>query len=84
MSIRSRTGPEIFSAYRRTTVGSIDTERPVWRPVRTGRDSQPGSAGTCREASVYLASPKRDHTRLQGRTKRIDDSSLKLWRLVEK
>jgi hypothetical protein len=37
----------------------------------------------CREASVYLASPERDHARLQGRSERIDDGRLKLRRLLD-
>ena len=37
----------------------------------------------CREAGVYLASPERDHTGLQGRTERVDDGRLELRRFLD-
>ena len=51
--------------------------------ARTGIRSQ-DQLEPCREAGVHLASPKRDHARLQGRTERMDDSRLKLRCLVQK
>jgi hypothetical protein len=49
--------------------------------TRTGIRSQ-DQLEPCWEAGVHLASPKRDHARLQGRTESIDDRRLKLRRIL--